>query len=202
MRYADLPLTHPHMRDAVQSEVRPGEKLIWSAQPIARYFTPATVISMIFAIPFTAISLTIVLGALGLGYAAGRNGGGIAASCFSLFGIPFVLVGLGLFTSPLWHRRAMKRTAYAITDWRAVVFQSSFFGTRTVLSFEPDRLTKIERRERADGSGDLIFEEFITRQGTGVSTTRRGFFSVANVREVEQILHNTLLKNRVRTVQT
>ena len=38
--------------------------------------------------------------------------------CFPLFGLPFVLIGLGMLTAPHWAKRKALRTAYAVTDRR------------------------------------------------------------------------------------
>ena len=35
----------------------------------------------------------------------------------------------------------------------------------------PDRLTSMTRNERGDGSGDLIFEQFQQRAGSGTTTS-------------------------------
>jgi hypothetical protein len=49
-------------------------------------------------------------------------------SFFPLFGIPFIVVGLGMLSSPLWRGRKALRTVYALTDQRAIIFEGGFFG--------------------------------------------------------------------------
>ncbi len=93
-----------------------------------------------------------------------------------------------------------KMTIYALTNLRTIVLTGKFFGGFTVESFEPSRLTSMTRSQRADGSGDLIFEQFTKKQGSGTTTIRRGFIGVENVRQVEELIHSTLLAGRTRAV--
>jgi hypothetical protein len=189
----------PDLRSIVQNELKGGEKLVWADRPVPRLFTAATIVPMLFAVPWTAFAIfwTVMAG----GFFESRSQPFPATGfryAFALFGVPFILVGLAMLTTPVWTRRAMRRTAYAVTDQRAVVFTGGFFGTRRVQSFEPDRLAAMERTERADGSGDLIFEHLTTRRRNGHATVCRGFESVANVKDVEDTIRETLLKDRVR----
>jgi hypothetical protein len=51
----------------------------------------------------------------------------------------------------------------------------------------------MSRTERADGSGDLVFEEDWSRDRHGHrQVRRRGFFAIAGVREVEDLVRKTL----------
>jgi hypothetical protein len=192
----------PMLRPFVESELLAGEQLVWAAQPVPRGVTAGNVAIILFAIPWTAFAIFwTTMAFVGTRAETGHNGFGAMSLCFPLFGVPFILIGLAMFASPLFVRRSLKRTVYAITNRRALVFSPTFVSGRRVQSFEPERLTSMERIERRDGSGDLIFEQFITRRGSGTQTTRRGFMSVPRVREVEETLRKTLLANRVRTVE-
>src|SRR5262249_8379046 len=137
----------------------------------------------------------------------GRNnrppGVGGFFACFPLFGLPFVLIGLGMLSSPFWLRRKAKRTCYALTDRRAIVWEAGSFGSVQVLSYRPAELTKIRRVEYPDGTGDLVFEEEITigTGNRGYSTTtrqRQGFMSIDHVRQVEELLRKALLRSDAR----
>ena len=56
-------------------------------------------------------------------------------------------------------------------------------------TFEPDRLGHLQRRERPDGSGDLIFETQHWRDSDGDRRTREvGFIAVPEVKLVEQMV--------------
>ena len=118
-------------------------------------------------IPWTAFALFWMAGASGLlfgGFGGGNGPPGMGAFfiCFPLFGIPFVLIGLGMLTSPFWAVRRAKRTCYALTDRRAILWEAGWFGRIEVRSYGPADLTRLRRVEYADGNGDLVFEEIIT----------------------------------------
>jgi hypothetical protein len=119
------------------------------------------------------------------------------------------LVGVGLLLSPLWlalsRRRQQARSCYALTTRRALVWEPAS-GGQCLHSYDPPRLGALNRIERDDGSGDLVFEEYTytyqvnvapagsppsyqSRQGIG----QRGFMNIARVREVERLLRQTLL---------
>jgi hypothetical protein len=134
----------------------------------------------------------------GFGGAGGLPGGfGAIFACFPLFGIPFVLVGLGMLTAPIWMRARARQVCYALTDRRAIVWEPRFFRGVEVRSYGPAQLGKIRRTEYPDGSGDLVFEEVITfgRNSEGYTTTNRqrhGFLCIANVRQIEELLRKAL----------
>lgn len=203
LRPAVLP---PDVQRLVQSELRSGERLLWAAQPRPGAYRKQAIGLMIFAVPWTAFAVFWVVSAgWGTGWFGGDRHGGDGPPglfmLFPLFGLPFVLIGLGMFSAPYWLGRKAARTAYAVTDRRAIVFEGSAVGSGTkVQSFQPERLTLMTRTERADGSGDLVFEEFRERVGTGSRTVRRGFVGIDRVREVEDLIANTLLAGRTRPV--
>src|SRR5262249_34904107 len=96
-------------------------------------------------------------------------------------------------------------TCYALTNRRAVVWEAGWFGTVRVYSYTASALGKMQRRERADGSGDLVFEEIVSvgsqyvSQGqhgghwqTSTSVTARGFLAIERVRDMEDLIRRTL----------
>jgi hypothetical protein len=188
------PILSPELKQRVDSELRSGERLIWAAQPLARAFRRQGCALQVFAIPWTAFSIFWVVSAAWM--TSNGNAPG-PFSLFPLFGVPFVLIGFGMLTAPYWFGRRAVRTLYAVTDRRAIIFASGVFGGQTVQSFMPERLTSIARNERADGTGDLVFERFTTAHGSGSRTVTHGFMGIDRVREVEDLLYATLLKDRV-----
>ena len=186
------------LRSAVQSEVRDGERLVWAAQALPRYFTGPALGSVLFAIPWTGFAIFWTVSAfVGTRYMGGGDATSAGFRFFPLFGVPFILIGLALFSAPFWTARRLKRTVYAITDRRAIILAAGSFGSMKVRSFGPGALASIERVERADGSGDLIFEEYTERRGSSSHTVRHGFVSVARVRDVEDVVRKTLVPKRV-----
>lgn len=184
-----VPTVPPDLRRRVDAELVTGESLIWLAQPEPRLFGRQAWPFVLFGIPWTAFSMFWIWGAIG---APGPF------ALFPLVGLPLVLIGLGMLVSPFWLARRATKTIYAITNLRAIVWEGRILGGTHVQSFLPERLTAMTRIERADGSGDVLFEEFTTGRGSGSTTVRRGFVGVARVREVEDVVRRTLLAGRAR----
>ena len=201
--------------DRVSSELEPGEKIFWMDQP-----RPATGFSWwlmapcLFAIPWTGFTLFWIAGAIG----AFDKGRAVFAHLdiqrllFGAFGIPFLLIGLAMFLSPFWARKkrlkAARETVYILTDKRALILNSGYFGDSllgfvaggavlvlgrspyVVTSYPPDKLGNIRRIQREDCTGDLAFgETILTSESNSARTvTCDGFFSVPDAREVEKML--------------
>jgi hypothetical protein len=200
----------PEELDArVRAELDSGEQLLWVGQPRPGRFARSAIPIVLFGIPWTAFAIFWMAGASGILFAGfrGQNNGppgfGAFFACFPLFGLPFVLIGLGMLSSPYWLRRKAKRTCYALTDRRAILWEAGSFGSVQVLSYRPAELTKIRRVEYPDGTGDLVFEEniMIGPRNNGYSTTtrqRHGFMSIDHVRQVEELLRKALLSSGTR----
>ncbi len=184
----------------VRSEMRGGERPLWVGQPRPGRFARRSIPIVLFGIPWTAFAVFWMAAASGIlfgGFAGNGGPGGFEAflACFPLFGLPFVLVGLGMLSSPYWLVRQARRTCYALTDQRAILWQAGQFGSVSVRSYTSEALGKTHRTEYADGSGDLVFEEVVTvgRDSDGDrTTTRHGFMAIGNVREVEELLRRVL----------
>lgn len=193
--------TLPDELDArVRSELDAGEQLLWVGQPAANRFVLRAIPLALFGIPFTAFAvLWISMASFGAGMGVANAGPlGFIGVCFPLFGVPFILVGLGMLSSPLWAGRRAKRTCYALTDRRAILFEAGMFRSVEVRSYRPAELTKMFRREKADGGGDLVFEEQIHLRSGGhnsrtLRTQDRGFLGIDNVRKIEELVRKALL---------
>jgi hypothetical protein len=115
-----------------------------------------------------------------------------------------VLIGFGLLTSPYWVMRRAKRTCYVLTDQRAIVWRAGWFGSVDVRFYTGAALTRMHRRERRDGSGDLIFEE-ITSVGQNTNgartshTSAHGFMAIEKVREIEALIWKALLAKQTKS---
>ncbi|MDX2110136.1 MAG: hypothetical protein SFY80_07850 [Verrucomicrobiota bacterium] len=169
----------------IDAELRNGERVTWTGQPIPGCFARRSIGLVLFGIPWTAFALFWIAGASGFKMPDFSQGFGI----FPLFGLPFVLIGFGMLSSPYWMRRMARRTAYVITDQRAIVLAGGVFGSMTIRSFDPDRLKDIRRVQKPDGTGDLIFERTWAGDGDGGrQSTDHGFLAIAGVRDVEEII--------------
>lgn len=137
---------------------------------------------VLFGIPWTAFAIFWIAGASGFKLPDFSHGFGF----FPLFGVPFVLIGLGMLSSPYWARRAARRSIYVLTDRRAIIIRGSWRGSVTVRSFERERLTDLQRKQHADGAGDLIFTQDIRSVSDGGrQMTPVGFLAVHDVKNVE-----------------
>ena len=177
LQLKDFPL---RMQQMVQDELRSGESLLWMGKPIPKRLAMKTMPIILFAIPWTAFALFWTAGAAGFKFPQFNQG----FDLFPLFGLPFILIGLGMFCSPLWMVWKAKRTAYVLTNKRAILFDGG--RSTTIRSFYLGKLDKLRRIQHADGSGDLIFDREVKVDSEGDNqTTDHGFLAINNVKKVE-----------------
>lgn len=171
------------LRDQVDRELERGERVQWIGMPRARFFTPGSTVAFLFAIPWTAFAVFWVCAASGFKIPDFSEGVGF----FPLFGLPFVLIGLGMLSVPLWAYRKALKTVYAITDRRAITFEGG--RSTTIRSYPPDKLQDVYRKERRDGSGDVVFARRAWRDSDGDRRSEElGFLRIPNPKEVEDLL--------------
>jgi hypothetical protein len=178
------------LQHRVRTELKPGESIIWAGQPNPDRYMKSGFKLWFFFIPWTAFSLFWIAGAAG--FQMPRFDGGW--SFFPLFGLPFLLIGIGGLSAPLWLRRKARSTVYAVTDRRAISIEGS--KSISVKSYRASEIANIERTEHEDGSGDLIFKTENCRDSDGDRRSRQyGFFSIDNVRSVENIVESLAHKD-------
>ncbi|NJL59859.1 MAG: hypothetical protein HC887_09650 [Desulfobacteraceae bacterium] len=172
------------LEDKVMHELESGERVLWMAQPIPRYFTAASTGAFLFAIPWTAFAIFWICGAAGFRIPDFSQGG---FSLFPLFGVPFVLIGIAMLSSPVWSYRKAFKTVYVITDRRAITFDAGW--TTTIRSYPLDRLQNIYRIEKRDGSGDVVLGQSV-RSGSEETQQAQlvGFMNIREPKQVEQML--------------
>jgi hypothetical protein len=169
----------------VGAELQPGERITWAGQPIPGRFARRSIGAVLFGIPWTAFAIFWIAGASGFKLPDFSHGFGL----FPLFGVPFVLIGFGMISSPYWMRRKARRTAYVVTDQRALILDGGWWRSTTIRSFEPHRLGDIRRVQNLDGSGDLIFERtWASDNDGGKQSTDHGFLAIQDVKTVETLI--------------
>jgi len=172
------------LEDKVKHELQTGERVLWMEQPIPRYFTAMSTGAFLFAIPWTAFAIFWIGRASGFKLPDFGKGG---FSFFPLFGVPFVLIGLGMLSSPLWSYRKAFKTVYVITDRRAITFDAGW--TTTIRSYPPDRLQNIHRKEKRDATGDVVFGQRVWSGSEGGRQAQDlGFLNIREPKKVEQML--------------
>jgi hypothetical protein len=167
----------------VAGELSTGERLVWIGQPRLDLAVRPAWFLIPFGVLLTTIALVWTLMTLVLTF-------GILAPC----GLPFIAVGVLFMFSPLWLRAMARRTVYALSDRRAILWQPGWFGQVSVQSFTASGLGQMSRLERPDGSGDLVFQVYTTGVGENAHTVRRGFMGIDHVRDVEELVRKTLQK--------
>jgi hypothetical protein len=171
------------LQEKVNQELEDGERIEWIGMPIPRFFTPAATASFLFAIPWTAFALFWICGAAGFKIPDFNEGFDV----FPLFGVPFVLIGFAMLASPLWAHKKASRSVYVITNRRAIIMDGGW--STTIRSYTPDKLQNIYRKERKDGSGDVIVDRCSFRDSDGDQHSRAlGFLRIKHPKEIESRL--------------
>lgn len=175
---------------AAQNELQPGESLRWTGQPDPARLAMKTLPTFLFSIPWTAFAVFWVWGA------AGNRMPDLTRwewkNIFPLWGVPFILIGLRMLTSPLWEYLRASRIVYGVTDRRAFILQAG--RSKSVKSFSSVELANLERKEKSDGSGDLLFgkpeaeEARRSRSFNFGLPIPPGFYGIRELRMVEQLL--------------
>lgn len=187
----DVSLLPETVRGVVEAELTGGERVVWLDQPIAGRMARTGIPAVIFGIPWTAFAI-FWTGAAAWGVSqAGEDPGWFRL--FPLWGIPFILIGLAMLSSPFWLYRSAKRSVYVLTDRRAIVFTAGHRGSHSIRSLFPASLQSIERKQHADGSGDLVLVRDVSRDNDGDRVSKPiGFLAVRDVRTVEELMRKTL----------
>jgi hypothetical protein len=201
----------PELEARIRQELTQGEQLIWGGQPSPR------------------VTRMRALGAMGVCLLLALFGGVLAAAALVLRNGPPaeswpLFVGLGLFVlvslgcmclAPGMKKRQAARTAYAITNRRALVHRPGIFGNVAMDSYGPVQLQQMVRRDwwLVKGAGDLIFatekrlQVTTTRGRYGSSSTARekiihyGFLGIDDPVAVEKLLREVLVNPLVDKIQ-
>ncbi|MBL9201563.1 MAG: hypothetical protein JNL39_13725 [Opitutaceae bacterium] len=160
----DLP---PALQRAVADEVG-GEKLLWCDSPDPRACLLRVWHYPILAVPPLGMGLFLIRPVLsGLSQ---DNWAGV------LFGLLFLYAAIPLLRAPIIAYRRAKRTAYVITERRAVIVVRT--GRQEIRSFSPQAVSRYVRRSRGGESGDILFEQVVTRQGRHSRSDDVGFLDL------------------------
>ncbi len=191
----------PELERQINNELDSEETILWTGQPLPRLFARQGIGPMLFGIPFTAFAVFWMWGASGFGHPTHMPGPFVL---FPLFGLPFLLTGLGVLLSPLWQWRRATRTGYAVTKKRVLILERGWTGSTTVRNLVPEQIGDRARTQRADGTGDLTFPRTASvissnygnpsnmgygRRGYNISMA--GFYSIPDVKEVDDLIRQT-----------
>lgn len=192
------------LRDAIQAELQADEHLLWAGLPTRRRHRRSyRILAVIFLLSVVLAVHLIPPPWFDLWTVA--FGGAPAILRYpvllTLVGVAVLLVLGGTRLA-----RADRRTWYAVTDRRVILCEPRPLRQLAlsselvdVRSFAPAELREIECAERSDGSGDLIVEEFEATDADGEAYMAvRGMFDIADVRGVEQLIRDSLLRDHPR----
>jgi TPM domain len=179
----------------IDKELEPGELIKWVDQPVPRFFTVDSTYTFFFGIVWTAFSIFWVVGASSMTWSSSWPSSS-SSKFFPLFGIPFILVGFWMLSSPIqvWYKA--HQTAYIITDKRAILIEGDIRRT-TISSYLPTEFEDVHRRENKDGTGDVIIKtQLVTHWSTDADGHRSkdtkekiiGFMTIRNPKQVERML--------------
>ncbi len=184
----------PALRARISAELLSGEKVLWIGKPM-----PIRVVIQRGEPLLTYLLFVVIFGVwlfscnfFGL---SSVSIGSLQIPILSLFCIP--VAGLALYLGyDYW---LATQTVYGVTTRRAIIIERTLDGT-SVLAY--NIIPYIRRRVRANGSGDLIFatetysplipSNFALNGGSYNRRYRNvGFFGIANVRRVEELMFDT-----------
>lgn len=119
-------LLDPAAADQVRAELQPGERVLWSGRPDSRSLF---VTSDLYLVPFSL---------LWCGFAIFWEASVLSShgnAFFDVWGVPFVAVGLYMVAGRfIVRQRLIRRTAYAITEQRAIAVRPTWRGGRETTS--------------------------------------------------------------------
>lgn len=185
------PALRPDRKRQLDGALIPGERVRWSGQPRGRSQWASFGIYL-FAIPWTAFSLfwermalIPLLASLG-GDDISRIPAGFSI-VFPLFGLPFVVIGLGMMAAPFLTIAKTRRTVHAVTDRRLL---SIVDGRKLeVKSAFLDRIGPVERSSGRDGWGTLKVQTMSRTDSDGDRRTERlEWIGIPDVVRVERMI--------------
>lgn len=177
---------------ALKSETR-GEVIRWAARPDSRTAFLVSFAIYVIAVPWMLISTPIcgaMLAALIAGPKPHQNVSTfeMVATVFGfLFTLSFVLVGIGMLLMPFRLLGKARRTVFAVTDQRVLTLVEG--RTRRVTTIRPEKILKLERTERRDGSGTGKLRIVVGHETDGdgdIKDKAEDFYGVPKVAEAER----------------
>jgi hypothetical protein len=177
------------LRQALRGELRSREKLLWVGQPEPIRAAMQYGDLVWNAVGAVAISLILVFVWGAIGFNVTFSG----TSLSTLIVLFIFIAALASLARPAWEYFAAAQTVYAITEHRVIIIKPVLLGGAGVQSYGDRQIQVIERREIADGKGDIIFaKECIQMRGRRRRSRLRirniGFFGIAEARRVEDIM--------------
>jgi hypothetical protein len=192
------------METSISNELMAGEELLWSGRsdPQGKSVVSPARVFLILGWIYLPLGLALlILGFILLFALASTSADGAFLGAMIPGGVFFILGLVFLIVGQVAHFPA-RNTFYAITNRRAIVLRTGRY--LRVISYGKRAITQVQRFERPDGSGDLVFSGSPFPYGnysgnynsTGYNLNRQGaFMAIPNVRAVEQKLLGMLAED-------
>jgi hypothetical protein len=192
--------TQTDTQSQFQSDLLPSESLLWTGQPLRPVIFHT---SDWFAIPFSVMwGGFAIFWEWGASGRANHTSDGLGTTMFfSLWGIPFVLMGQymiwGRFLYTAWKKT---RTFYAVTNKRVIVLNT--MRARKVTDSFMAALSSVSLTTRSDGAGTIEFAPEPERSSSWYSNGNRGvrqmdvdlsrlaFFDIPEAKNVYQLIQS------------
>jgi hypothetical protein len=166
LAWAELP--QPLLGELL-AELEPAERVVWTGVPRRASVVRQALRELLIPLAFNGIVLAVVA----LGAWSAPESGPLALGL-----VPLLALGLPLFQAPLGAWYAVRRTFYAVTDRRALLFESN-----AVVSIDRGDIVAVHVRQVRRGSdGDIAL--VVRRHGR----PGMALLGVPHVRSVAQML--------------
>lgn len=180
----------PDAVSAIKAETR-GEIVRWAGRPDAGRAFRSGFAVYFFGIPWSALTFTIfgsLIAAILFGKPPTRsvhNFEYVMMAAAVIFTGAFAAVGVALLLTPFWSGWKAKHTVYVITDKRVITIVTG--RTTVVTAITADKILKLERREKRDGSGTLAIVTGYGKDSDGDRVEERiELFGIRDVRAAER----------------
>ena len=138
---------------ALQGELKRGERILWKSDQKPKISRLGIGIWLL-AIPWTAFALFWTAMAWFMTISM-SDGMGAMDYAFPLFGVPFILIGIGMLAKPALQYMAAKRTVFAITNQRVIrLYQGKGIFSESIAG---ERIGSITRVDHTGGRSTLRF---------------------------------------------
>jgi len=143
------------LHQLLQGELQPGEEIVASGQPnLSVHFTKSDGFLIPFSIFWCGFAIFWELSVLGIFNDPGN--GGAAPLSFTLFGLPFVCIGLYfVFGRFIYKSYKKKHTYYVVTNKRVMVIND--LRNKKITAAFIYQIPNINKTVRSDGVGTIIF---------------------------------------------
>lgn len=175
-----------NLAELVLDQLQGKERLLWAGQPDPK-------LMMIRAIPFTIIGSIVLIVGVVVPFFMKQPGGGMDAMGI-LIGLGVGALGLMVCTAPIWAKKRATKSAYALTNRRALIWKAGIFFGHDFEEYSAAEMTRMKRQNSwfVKGAGDLVFKEevHITTTTTGGGHSRHGGYRPGHTTTSKQIIQH------------